>query len=366
MNPWFSIWTAPRRTMREILDRDSVTHPLGLAFLGGIATALISWGPILHIFQVPFQWGVVGSAGVGAFCGIVGLYVWGWLFRVVGGWFGGQGNNGQVRMAIAWPYLISIWLAGAWLLVGGVSRLLFHTAPYGGIVRVSVSWLFVALAQIALIWKFVAVCLTLAEAHRFSGGKGFATIFLTQMVIQTVLVVPFVLVTGILASIAIPNFQAAIVKAKERQAALEQPATQLRPLDQAGMTAHMESLRQALESYRSGSGAGRYPETLADLGTIAAPEEGSSPLAGQLEQVAHYYGYEMRYLRTGPETYVLMAIPGGQGWEPGPLLKMETDGVIRAVPMEWIRQLGLNATQEESHGSDPVHDAEVGDAGAGL
>ena len=41
VNPWISIWTEPRVTMRQILNRDSTLLVLILAGLVGIAEALI-------------------------------------------------------------------------------------------------------------------------------------------------------------------------------------------------------------------------------------------------------------------------------------------------------------------------------------
>ena len=50
LNPWFSIWTKPRATIRQIIQTDNEPMVLALASLGGLSMMLsLNLSPILRI-----------------------------------------------------------------------------------------------------------------------------------------------------------------------------------------------------------------------------------------------------------------------------------------------------------------------------
>ena len=116
MNPWISIWLKPRQTIREIVDTDSKRWVLLLAALAGVSTALVSllsleFPQMLTMLitsiknptsMVPIAFIVLGIGIIGTVFGIAGLFLYGWLYRIVGGWFGGKATSLQIRAAIAW------------------------------------------------------------------------------------------------------------------------------------------------------------------------------------------------------------------------------------------------------------------------
>ena len=184
LNPWLSLWTRPRATMRQILD----THPRRLvhllAILGGIAEMIGSHIPDSPPFPqlepaAMLTFKIVG----GALGGLIGLYLASFLGWMTGRWIGGQGTFVEVRAASAWPNVLSLWGALLWLpliaylgmeavnfnpesmLEDGTGLLLFAPILFIGFVIV--------------VWRIVAYIKCLAEAHRFSAWHALGAILIS-------------------------------------------------------------------------------------------------------------------------------------------------------------------------------------------
>lgn len=108
--PWLTIWTTPRRTIREIVDHDPRYGVLLIYWLATTATllGLLSGTNTGERQSVVFIFALAGLAG--AVLGPLCLYVRGAIFCWTGKWFGGCAPASHVRAAIAWshvPYLCS-------------------------------------------------------------------------------------------------------------------------------------------------------------------------------------------------------------------------------------------------------------------
>lgn len=108
-NPWLTMWTRPRATMRAIIDTDPHRRVLLLAAAAGIGNAMNmasarSLGDEISVPVIIFSCLVAGPIG-----GILGLYLWGVLLRWTGSWLGGSGAPEEVRAGIAWSYVPIIW-----------------------------------------------------------------------------------------------------------------------------------------------------------------------------------------------------------------------------------------------------------------
>ena len=82
--PWLKIWTAPRGTIRAIVDTDPTRYVLLLAVIGGIAELLNR----ASTQDLGDTWPVVGivllALLLGSIGGILSLYITGALFRWTG------------------------------------------------------------------------------------------------------------------------------------------------------------------------------------------------------------------------------------------------------------------------------------------
>lgn len=193
MNPWISIWLKPRQTIRQILDTDPKRGVLLLAVAGGMADVLVQGLGSFVEMKIHLAIAAVICMVLGGLFGLFGLYLLGWLYRWVGKWFGGQARNVEVRAALAWTQDVPVlWLFGLWaalLLVTGGDLLKFQgkTAPPAGEVTLLAALFSVVLGAatvVVALWRFILGCKAIAEAHRFSGWKGFGTVTIPMALVM--------------------------------------------------------------------------------------------------------------------------------------------------------------------------------------
>jgi hypothetical protein len=190
-NPWLTIWTRPRATIRGIVETKPGYGVLRIALLYSLFTA---FSQLQSYTMAPreFRPGMLGL-----FC-LVGLLVWapliflmGWLYAGVGRWLGGQATAREMRAAISWPLVPMLTTVPLWLVVYVVfAKTIFGSEPF---FLPSNSSLFLAslvvmMVQVVLsIWGFVLMLKTIGEVHRFSAWKALGTILLAGLVAGVVL-----------------------------------------------------------------------------------------------------------------------------------------------------------------------------------
>jgi hypothetical protein len=163
-NPWLTIWTQPRRTIRGIVDSDPRRGVLLLALLGGIATAAVGWSS-------PNPVPLAVALGAGAILGVPTLYLIGALVRWTGRWLGGEASQVEVRAAMAWsrvPLILALPAAVSLdiLILQGVS-----------------SPLVVLLARLRpsiQMWEFAVFLKCLGEVHNFSDRRALGAALLAD------------------------------------------------------------------------------------------------------------------------------------------------------------------------------------------
>lgn len=199
LNPWTSMWTRPRATMRGILATNPTRHVLLLSVITGIAGAFDraaseSMGDTTSLKTIIFL-----ALLLGPFFGILGLFIAGAMLRWTGSWLGGVASSEQVRAAVAWSSVPTIWGLLLWIpylaLLGGDmfgSELGFDLDSPQGIMLLAL-----AAAELILgIWAFVVFLKCLGEAHRFSAWKALGASLLAGLI----LIVPLVCIIVVLFS----------------------------------------------------------------------------------------------------------------------------------------------------------------------
>jgi len=189
-NPWFTLWTKPRASMRAILDADPKRMVVLLAALGGIGGALdmASLWNLGERFSVPAI--ILTSLGAGSAIGIVMLYVSGALLSWTGTWLNGRATPVDARSAVAWSTVPQIWalllwipelaLFGRGLFVSDISDL------FGRPVLLIVYLLFIIIELIIVVWAIIVYIKCLAEAQRFSAWKA----LVNALIVFCILAVP--------------------------------------------------------------------------------------------------------------------------------------------------------------------------------
>jgi hypothetical protein len=190
LSPWRTIWYAPRRTIRWVLDNDPTYDVKMLAALGGIADALgravgNSAGdklPTLALLGI--------AVAVGAASGLVLLYLFGWIVRWVGTWLGGRVTHEETRAAIAWAYPPSIAsvvvLAAQYAIFGDeVFRNYTPTIDDNPVANYTLT----ALATLLGLWTFALLIVNLSEAQGFTIKRALSNVALAVLVVVVPLVV---------------------------------------------------------------------------------------------------------------------------------------------------------------------------------
>ncbi|HPT17420.1 MAG TPA: YIP1 family protein, partial [Kiritimatiellia bacterium] len=92
LNPWFSMWLHPRRTIRQIVETNPERLVLSLAAVGGFIEGLTNMASDSKGDDMSLRAILLATLIVGPIMGIVGLWVGGFLLRWTGGWIGGQAD----------------------------------------------------------------------------------------------------------------------------------------------------------------------------------------------------------------------------------------------------------------------------------
>lgn len=188
VNPWKTIWREPRKTIRQIVEYEPTRGVLLIVSLSGLLQAIGNssrFGEVLPV--AAFIFWIAGPILAIAF-----LYFFGWLYRLVGSWLGGQGTSESLRAALAWSQLPTF-------VPAGVALLGFALASLGSFVVAAAAVLYLVSLLVFGIWSFILSCKTVGEVHKFSAWRGFFTMFLGNLIFA----VPATIL-GLILAVAIP------------------------------------------------------------------------------------------------------------------------------------------------------------------
>ena len=187
LNPWLSVWTRPRATIRQQVERDPEAWVLALVAVAGVGHLLSDASARSYGDRMDLPTLLVMALLVGPLFGILGAYVGGWLLRWSGRLLGGSARPAEIRAAIAWsgvPYVAAmlLWipellLFGEELFTEATPRL--DAAPeLQGLLLV-----FVAVELTAALWAFVAFLKCLGEVQGFSAWRALLNLLLPGVLV---------------------------------------------------------------------------------------------------------------------------------------------------------------------------------------
>jgi hypothetical protein len=190
-NPWLSIWTEPRKTIRSIVDTDPKFGYLLLSAFYGLPFAFNLVQSLDFSSAVPLWAILIGSLVVCVFLGMIGITVSAWLLHICGKLIGGKGTFPTVRAAVAWsnvPNAVTILMWAVLLGIFGaqVFSKNFAEMQFVGY-QAGVLFLVMLIESIASVWGFIILLSALREVQGFSIWKAILNI-----------VIPFVAVFAII------------------------------------------------------------------------------------------------------------------------------------------------------------------------
>ncbi len=196
-NPWVTIWTRPRATIRRIVDHDVRYHVTLLA----VASGALVW--------LERQWSLPPSSGAfplivvfaviaGAIGGLIELYANGAMLKWAGSALGGVATTAEVRAALAWsrvPIIVAVSIGVLSILIGNGGPV----AESGSQSSLSV----LTLHGILAFWGFIVTLKCVGEVHRFSAWRALGSMLLIAVAI-VLLILAALLIFGGLAKIIHP------------------------------------------------------------------------------------------------------------------------------------------------------------------
>ena len=196
MNPWFSIWTKPRATMRSILDSDPKQMNILLVALGGIGSLMSSAIEESAALGLSLPVLFISIVILGAVVGIISWYIISALIKLTGRWIGGAGDIVAIRSAAAWSNIPSIYLLAVsvvLMLIFGAE--LYSSSPDSASMTISMAYALMGVGVITMvigIWAMVIYCKILGEAQGFSAWKALLNSILAMLVIAIPVAVIFI------------------------------------------------------------------------------------------------------------------------------------------------------------------------------
>ncbi len=156
-------WYRPGTVVRALLDagRGHAVALVVAAVFGGVQA-----GPVYLATEGASSTIIL----IGAVAGLFGLYLFGWLLRNFGRWFGGEAKQADVRTAIGWGLL-------PWTVLFALMMFLLNQGEDAAVINSVKPLLFVG-----LIYGYVLLLLSLAAALRLSVLKTFLCLVVTFLV----------------------------------------------------------------------------------------------------------------------------------------------------------------------------------------
>ena len=198
MNPWFSMWLHPRRTIRRIVETNPDRLVLLLAAVGGIVEALINASSDSKGENMSLQAILLTSLIGGPLMGVIGLWLGGALLRWTGGWIGGQADSRRIRATLAWANVPLVWSLLLWipaLLLFGAELFAAATPILDASTMLSGLYMVFSFGiGIVSIWAFVVFLHALGEVQGFSAWKALGNSILAGLVV----LVPLLAIVGVM------------------------------------------------------------------------------------------------------------------------------------------------------------------------
>lgn len=198
-HPFKTIWLHPRRTVRSIVAVNPELHVVLLACLAGIGRSLDN-ASMRNAGERMSLAGILGSAiVVGSLSGLVSLWLLSHLIRFTGTWIGGTGLREDLKTAIAWASVPSVFALVLWvpqLFLFGSEMFTEEMPTLTAQPELLVPYLMILAAEFILaIWATVLLCNTVSEVQEYpSAWRGFGNLVLAVLLIA----IPFIIIIAIL------------------------------------------------------------------------------------------------------------------------------------------------------------------------
>jgi len=202
INPWLTIWLKPRKTIRYIINTNPTQYVIILSMVSGFFTSLDRASSKNMGDDFPL-WGIIAIAlFLGTIGGVISLYICSALIRWTGSWMHGQANTEQIRAAMAWSYLPTIYGSILWIPELAIYRkemFTRYTPTMDSSTFLSNMLLaFNAIEVTCAIWSMIVFYKCLEEVQGFSAWRAFGNCINAFLVVFVPIIVFVMIATSLL------------------------------------------------------------------------------------------------------------------------------------------------------------------------
>lgn len=194
-SPWLLIWTRPRMVIRKQIESDSQDMVLNLAMFGGIYSVLnrVASNGIGDHMSIPAI--LLYSFFGGILLGLLLYFSYSFLIKWIGGWLGGQGSYGDIKMAYAWSNVPLAFGLALWILQMAIFKKELFTSQTttidSSLILTSLYYLSSVTGIVLTVWSIVILIGGVAEAHKFSLLRGFISVFMSFLIVLGLVLLTF-------------------------------------------------------------------------------------------------------------------------------------------------------------------------------
>lgn len=189
VNPWLTMWTRPRETIRAIVKFNPKYLFVLLSGIYGFPV-LLQFAQNLSLGQTFSPWAIViGALVLSVFIGMLGFTVASGLLYWTGQWIGGKASFHAVRAAVAWANVPNVINSLLWviMIVKFGSQLFtrnFAETTFVGSELAIVFFTFL-LQVVISVWGFVIGLKALGEVQGFSAWKALLNVLIPFFMVVT-------------------------------------------------------------------------------------------------------------------------------------------------------------------------------------
>jgi hypothetical protein len=197
-NPWLTMWTQPRATIRGIVETDPSKNVSMLVIISGITGAMNNAMQRNTGDQLGLPGVLIASLIGGMLGGALWIWIFGGLTTWTAHWIGGNATTQETRAALAWgamPNVVIFAMLVMATMVFGISLYQKEMANDGSLMIQGLALIGLGLSELVLgIWSLVITCKAIGEVNRFSAWKGFGAMLLSGLVVVGIVIAIVVLV----------------------------------------------------------------------------------------------------------------------------------------------------------------------------
>lgn len=189
-NPWLSIWTQPRATIRRIVEENPNRSLWLLAAIYGFVSLInnaqtLALGQSIHIGIISFLVVILAP-----FWGYAFFSIWSAIVCLVGKLFKGQASFAKIRAAYAWscvPFIFNLILWVALIIIFGQKLFMLNTISEQISEPLMLFMFFVLVARLVLaVWSLVIYFNALAEVQQYSVLKAILNVVISALLMAVI------------------------------------------------------------------------------------------------------------------------------------------------------------------------------------